>query len=211
MIDPTAKNTSQNNINNIRNKKAENHIDVGSAIRIRRMQLNLTLKEVSSKAGLSVGFLSQVERNITAPSLSSLVSISSALDVGIEYFLSTPEGAGLVTRKGSREYFSVSDSLIKYSRLTHEFPGSQLTGVISRMPPGYISEVVSHQGEEMIYVLSGSVFVRVGDEEYHISSGDSIHFKSTTPHQWGNRNEVECIALIANSPSLFGATDVQHT
>ena len=165
-----------------RDKKTGNHIDVGSAIRIRRIQLNLTLKEVSSKAGLSVGFLSQVERNITAPSLSSLVSIAGALEVGIEYFLATPEGSGLVTRKGSREYFSVSDSQIKYTRLTHEFPGSQLTGVISRMPPGYTSELVSHQGEEMIYILSGSLFFRVGEEEYHISQGDSIHCKSTCRH-----------------------------
>jgi quercetin dioxygenase-like cupin family protein len=192
-------------------KKPENQFDIGSAIRGRRLQLNYTLKHVSERAGLSVGFLSQVERNITVPSLSSLVSISGVLEVGVEYFLSTPEGAGRVTRNDSREFFSVSDSQVKYARLTNEFPGSQLTGVITRMPSGFQSEEVSHQGEEIVYILSGSMFIRVGEEEYIISSGDSLHFKSNVPHQWGNRSEEECVALFVNSPSLFGASNMQHT
>lgn len=204
MLSPPTKKTR------INSKLTENHLDIGTAIRARRLQLNMTLKEVSEKAGLSVGFLSQVERNLTAPSLSSLVTLSNALGVGVEYFLSTPKGAGLVTRQDSREYFSVADSAIKYARLTHEFPGSQLTGTISRIPSGWISEQVSHEGEEMIFLLSGTLFTRIGDEEYDLNPGDCLHFRSTILHQWGNRGDGDSEVLTVNSPALFSTTGEQR-
>lgn len=188
-------------------KKGKSPFQIGSAIRMRRRHLHLTLKEVSERAGLSAGFLSQVERNITAPSLSSLASIANVLEVGLNYFLSTPEEVEPVTREKTRKYFSVNGSPVQYARLNREFPGSQLNSVFCRIPPGYFFERVSHVGEEFIYILSGEIFLRVGDETYDLHSGDAIHFDATIPHQWGNRGTEECLCLVVGTMPLFTTSE----
>jgi len=77
--------------------------DLGEALRTRRKELGLTMQIVADSAGLSVGFISQVERGITAPSLASLVSLAEVLKTDISSFLQQPPKAGQTTHKSSRD------------------------------------------------------------------------------------------------------------
>jgi quercetin dioxygenase-like cupin family protein len=183
-----------------RNKKLSN---IGPMIRNRRKQLQLTLKELSQKTGLSVAFLSQVERDITSPSLSSLAVISKSLEVRMSYFLDIPEEAGRITRKGKRPYFSLKNSPVTYSKITNEFPDSQLDGVINRTPPGFVSEKVTHDGEDLIYTLKGEGFIQVGEEKYILKEGDTIHYRGDIPHFWGNESDSEFVWLGVFTQPLF--------
>lgn len=184
-------------------KQSEEKVKFGEAIRTRRRSMNLTLNEVAGKTGLSVGFLSQVERNLTQPSLSSLVTIAKALSVKTDYFLSMAEDQGTVTYADERKFFSVGESSVQYARLTQNFPGVTINGVIVRKQPGFISETVCHEGEEMIYALAGEGFIVIGDEEYVLKPGDSAHFNSNIPHKWGTRGESECVWLWIATLPLF--------
>ncbi|MBW1722784.1 MAG: cupin domain-containing protein [Deltaproteobacteria bacterium] len=184
-------------------KKMKPGVNIGSAIRARRRQLNLTLKEVGEKAGLSVGFLSQLERNLATPSLSSLVSIANAIDVGLEYFLTTPQTTGLVARAENRNFFSIDGSPVRYARLSNDLPNCRINGVMTIVPPGWDSEVVSHEGEDFAFVISGVLYIKVGDEEYTLTEGDAIHFDATIPHKYGNPTDQECVCLNVGTQPLF--------
>ena len=186
-----------------REKRKKGVANIGVLIRSRRRQLQMTLKEIGEKTGLSVAFLSQVERDITSPSLSSLAVIAKALEVKTSYFLDLPDEGGMVTREHERAYFSLKRSAVQYAKITTDFPNSQLNGVINRIPSGFTSEKVSHDGEDLIYVLKGEGFIQVGEEKYQLKAGDSIHYRGDIEHFWGNDGEEEFVWMGVFTQPLF--------
>ena len=83
---------------------------VGALIRARRRQLHMTLEEICQAAGISKGYLSQVERDQATPSLGTLAQIARSLDVGMDYFIATPSVENSLTRAEERPKFSVDGS-----------------------------------------------------------------------------------------------------
>ena len=181
----------------------EEHPKVGAIIRARRRQMQLTLQELADAAGISVGYLSQVERDHATPSLGTLAQVARALDVGIDYFIATPSAKTALTRQGERRKFSVDGSSVIYEQLGAEFAGNVLSSFILTVPPGYRSEVVSHEGEEIIYVLEGAITQRLEDEEMVMSAGDSLHFRGNRPHAWSNHTDQPARLLWTGSLTLF--------
>jgi transcriptional regulator with XRE-family HTH domain len=176
---------------------------IGALIRARRRQLQLTLQSLADKAGISVGYLSQVERDLATPSLGTLAQIATSLDVGIDYFISTPNAADALTRVGQRARFFVDGSSITYERIGAEFPGNVLSSFILTVPPGYRSETVSHEGEEIIFMLEGRITQRLEDEEMVISAGDSLHFRGNRAHSWSNDTDQPARVLWTGTLALF--------
>ena len=131
--------------------------NIGPAIRKRRKQLKLTLQAFSDKSGVSVGYLSQVERDNATPSLGTLAQISAALDVGLDYFISASKPSDGLTHANKRPLFALDDSSLRYEALGADFPGSEMSSYILHIPAGYVSETVSHEGEEIIFVLDGEI------------------------------------------------------
>lgn len=181
----------------------EEHPRVGAIIRARRRQMQMTLQDLADAAGLSVGYLSQVERDHATPSLGTLAQVARALDVGIDYFISTPSAKTALTREGERRKFSVDGSSVVYEQLGAEFAGNVLSSFILTVPPGFRSEVVSHEGEEIIYVLEGAITQRLEDEEMVMSAGDSLHFRGNRPHAWSNHTDQPARLLWTGSLTLF--------
>ncbi|MCK7611935.1 cupin domain-containing protein [Roseibium sediminicola] len=180
---------------------------VGTLIRARRKQLGLTLQQLGDASNLSVGYLSQVERDHATPTLGSLAGIARALGVGLDYFVAQPRAQDALTRSGSRPHFSISGSTVSYERLATEFPGSQLSSFILTVPPGYASETVSHEGEELIYILEGSITQFLDGEAMVMTAGDSLHYRGNTPHAWSNPNEAPARILWTGTLTIFNAGD----
>jgi len=176
---------------------------VGGLIRERRRGMNMTLKELGELANLSVGFLSQVERDQATPSLGALSMISKGLDVEMEFFVSSPAVHRGRTRQGERESFSVDDSSLRYERLGADFAGKALSSFIITVPAGYKSEQVSHEGEEIIYILAGEVVTFVENEKVVLGVGDSLHFRSTRIHSWENTSGSACTILWTGTVPIF--------
>ena len=88
--------------------------ELGQTLRSRRKELNLTMQVVADEAGLSVGFISQVERGLTSPSLASLVGLAEVLEMPIGEFLKQPAIDGNTTRGSGREVFSVPGADASY-------------------------------------------------------------------------------------------------
>lgn len=176
---------------------------VGALIRARRRQLQLTLQMLGEASGVSVGYLSQVERDHATPSLGTLAQIASALDVGIEYFIATPSTENALTRAGKRSRFSIDGSSMVYERIGAEFPGNTLSSFILTVPPGYRSETVSHEGEEILFVLEGEIALNLKNKESVLAAGDSIHFRGNNPHSWWNDSDKPARLLWTGTLTMF--------
>lgn len=177
---------------------------VGERLRDRRKELGLTLKEVADGAGLSVGFISQLERGLAAPSLSSLAGISKVLGIHMSRFLAVPPGDQALTRKAQRAVYAVDAGALSYERLSAVFPGSMLNSVLIHEPPGHRSEPIRHEGEELFFVLDGSLTVEVDGKRTILSAGDSIHFASTRKHSTWNHTTSPTTILHVCTMDVFG-------
>ncbi|SDD67928.1 Transcriptional regulator, contains XRE-family HTH domain [Paracoccus isoporae] len=159
---------------------------LGSAIRKRRKQLRLTLQALCDRSGVSVGYLSQVERDNATPTLGTLAQIADALDVSLDYFIAAPKPSDGLTRAGERPQFALPSSELTYENIASDFPGAELSGYVLTVPPGFRSETVSHEGEELVFILDGEIEQELDGQAFRMTAGDSLHYSGETPHAWRN-------------------------
>lgn len=178
--------------------------EIGRRIRTRRKRLGLTLQAVADAAGLTPGFISQVERGLAAPSLSSLSAISRVLDVDASSLFQQPPVPGPLTRSGDRPRYGIATGELRYERLTSSFEGNVLRSVIIHEPPGHRSEPIRHEGEELFYILSGALSVEIDGRRHVLETGDSIHFASTRVHSSWNHTDAATTLLHTCTMDVFG-------
>ncbi len=189
---------------------------IGQRIRRLRREAKKTLLEVATEANLSIGFLSQVERNLTGISLSSLVNVATALNVPLGTLIEQPRQAQPDSRAGRREPYAVDATSQWYERLSTTFDGSQIHALKVRMMEGYRSEWVAHGGDEFVYVLTGRVCYTIGKKDYPLSPGDSLHFDARKRHRVANVGDgpaeliaVGTLPLFDDSCAEFGSATME--
>jgi transcriptional regulator with XRE-family HTH domain len=183
---------------------AQTAIALGGKIRALRQRLKLTLGDVAERAELSKPFLSQVERGLASPSITSLKGISRALGVNLQYFVETPSEERSVCRGDQLRFFSFADSSNLFARLTNAPAGRQLEAILVKLPAGQTrSEMTTHAGEEFLYVLSGTLALTLEGKTFTLDEGDSAHYQSTVPHGWSNPSEEEAVLVWVGTPTLF--------
>lgn len=187
-------------------KTAQNHaMSCGDRIRHLRQRQKLTLQVLADLAGISVGFLSQVERDRATPSLGTLAAIAGALGENIDYFINTPTLAEVVTRADRRERFAVDADSLSYEILSANVPGGVMTSFIIHVPPGFASEKASHQGEELVLVLEGQITLRLEETQLELTAGDSLHFMGETPHAFETPDTAGARLMWTGTASPFAA------
>lgn len=177
---------------------------LAARLRARRLALGLTLKAVAESAGLTAGFISQIERGIAVPSLSSLAAVAQVLGTGVSQFLVQPSGDARLTRHDQREVYTVGDSTMRYERLSAAFPGNVLRTVLIHEDPGHRSEPISHEGEEIFFILDGAITVEVDGERTLLATGDSMHFPSRLRHSTWNHTKKPTTILHTCTMDVFG-------
>lgn len=161
---------------------------IGRAVRQFREQTELTLKELSGAAGISIGMLSKIENGSTSPSLSTLQALSSALNVPVTALFRGFEetrnatfveaGTGLkIERRGTRAGH-------QYELLGHVPHGPIVVEpyLISLTEKSDVFPIFQHPGLEFIYLLEGQLVYRHGSETYLLTPGDSLFFDSDAAH-----------------------------
>jgi transcriptional regulator with XRE-family HTH domain len=191
---------------------AQGHIKVGGNLRHARMVRGLSLRALASRVGCSGSLLSKVENDKTVPSLQMLHRIVSELGTSIgNLFSQAQDGHRIVLRKGERQVISTNfpRRLGKGKGVELEwlipYPESHLlSGSIHIIAPGGSSEgVITHQGEEVGYVLTGRFELTVGGRIYELDAGDSFFFPSDLPHGYRNPGTAETRVLWINTPPTF--------
>lgn len=181
----------------------------GDEVRSLRKARNITLTELSTASGLSVGYLSQIERNISTPSVKALTDLSRALGVTVSWFFNDgrqgPEDErGLVVREANRRKLGYGDLGGTDYLLTPSLDG-QLELLLTKIQPGGScgDEPYTHRGEEAGLVLTGRLEMWVGDRHFILEEGDSFNFPSTTPHRYRNACDRETVIVWAITPPSY--------
>ncbi|WP_164659499.1 cupin domain-containing protein [Tropicibacter sp. Alg240-R139] len=181
---------------------------IGARMRELRKARGLTLKQLAGETGLSVGYLSQLERQDADPSIRALNVIGKALGVGINWFFPDPATeedpeADLIVRADRRRALRFSSGL-KDELLSPSLSG-QLELVLTTFEPGASSgeELFSHKGEEAGYVAEGQLEVTVDDQVYLLGPGDTIQFASTRPHRYHNPGPDKTVLVWAVTPPHY--------
>ncbi len=180
---------------------------VGERIRDLRRGRRLTLEQLAGTTGLTASFLSQMERNLTGVTLSSLVNIAKALEVPLRELVAQPAPAAPDTHQGAHQDYSVEPVSMHYERLSAAFPGSRLHAVKIRVPAGYASGLESHEGEELLYILAGRLECHVEHHAYHLGQGDSVHIDSHRPHRIANPGPAATDLLWTSTFQVFDDSD----
>lgn len=180
---------------------------IGQRIKELRLERRLTLEEAAERTGCSAGFLSQLERNRAAPSISMLYSIARALGVSITHFFPEVINPTKVVRAEERETFCFEGSPVTYSVLSTHFADRVMESLLVTIEPTDGSlpadEYRSHPGEEFGHVLEGTLRLWIEDKRYDLLPGDTIHFMATVKHRWENPGKKPVTALWVITPPVF--------
>lgn len=174
-------------------------------IRQYRVMQNMTLKDMSEKTGLSVSFLSQVERGGSSMAITSLQRIALALGVPITQFFEDFSNSNFKVAVEDRKPFQIEGSDAVYCRLAGDIPGRELEPLLVTLAPGKAKpHSYAHPGEEFYLVLKGEVIMEVDGKEYFLSQGDSIHIPSHLSHcLWNPSSQVQAQVLSVLTPKIF--------
>jgi len=171
--------------------------DIGKQIKKLRLEREMTLKDVSEKTGLSIGFLSQVERGKSSITLQSISKISDALEVSRSYFFKDEEEPTQIQQNNSEQKFKFHNSNFVYQSLSGDLNDPKFEPMLVVLLPTntHVSSASTHSGQEFVYVLEGRLTVIIEDQETEIETGSSFHIDSTTPHTWFN-NTSDPVKLL---------------
>lgn len=160
---------------------------IGAVIRSIRKERGLSLRDVAQRTGFSVSFLSLVERGKSSLALTSVYKLARALGVDVAtFFAAVPEPDPMphVTRAASRgAELVIEGSDHTYRLLSGRGAEREMEPLLVTLDPSDpVPEPVSHEGDEFVYVLSGTIRFMIGEREYELFAGDSVYFRASIEH-----------------------------
>ncbi len=181
---------------------------LGRQVRELRNAKGVTLQTLADKTGLSVGYLSQIERGRSQLSVANLMQIAAALDVHLNWFFQNPNDAraeerDIVVRGRNRRRIRISGAGLTEELLLPSLAGplEVLMSVIE--PGGESGEGYSHKGDEAGVVIEGELELWVGERYFHLQAEDSFSFASSIPHRWRNPGDVTTRVVWVITPPSY--------
>jgi len=179
-------------------------MELGDKIRSLRQKQKLSIEQLSTKTGLSKGLISQIERDITGPSVASLWKISKALNVTMNYFFDEYDDFNRVVRKDERKKIMMRKASRVYELLSPDLK-KQIEMLWIEIAPNEqnTDELISHDGEECGVVIKGTLRILSGENGYDLNEGDSIYLDSTIPHKYLNIGNEVSVSIWSMVPPSF--------
>ena len=180
---------------------------LGNAIRAYRKLKNMTLLNLAKRAKFSISYLSQIERDLLTPSIETLRRLAEALGVPAGQLMLTdarqPSSPVAVVRRSERKQLAFPGSNIHYELLTPDMRRRASLLWVEAPPGSESGPLFSHEGEDGVVVLKGSIEVEVGSVWHQLEVGDSIYFNAKIPHRWRNSASVSAQAIWLSTPPSF--------
>lgn len=181
-------------------------VAVGRRIRDLRRISQFSLETVAERTDLSIGFLSQIERGLSSPSLRVLAILADVLGVGIAaLFGASPSTDGasdqVVTRGQQRPELKLWRTGVSKQLLSPANADNRLNLFLVHLEPGGSTgdELYTHDGEEAGLVLEGEMMLTVDSETWSLKTGDSFRFASRRPHRFSNpARDAKAVVLWVN-------------
>lgn len=179
---------------------------IGPKIRTLRLKKKMGLVALGGHSGLSPALLSKIERGRLYPTLPTLLRIALVFSVGLDYFFESGRGRPVVAVVRRKERLRLpemktGEPAFFFESLDFPVPERRLSGYFAQFapPPKGKPRMHDHAGEELIYVLTGSLAVTVLDEVHTLGAGDSMYFDSSAPHAYHRVGSRPCSALVVVS------------
>lgn len=177
---------------------------IGDRLREERIKAGISQRELARRLGLSASLISQLESGVSKPSVGTLYSIVTELDLSLDRLIrgegyeaepsrspGPPPAAGPLVHPAERQAIDL-DSGVRWEELTAT-PEEGIDFLLATYEVGGAStpdeSLMRHHGREYGYVVSGTLGVKIGFQEYTLGPGDSIAFDSTTPHRLFNKGD----------------------
>ena len=181
---------------------------IGEKLRALRLRKKIGLVELGRHTGLSPALLSKIERGKLFPTLPTLLRIALVFSVGLEFFFTDDRKRRLlaIVRRQERQRFPEKLDAVEvayhFECLNFPVVERKLNAYYAEFQPLAPAKVSLHQhaGIEFIYLISGKLGIRLGEEEKCLEKGDAMHFDSDTPHGYRRIGNTLCTALVVTAP-----------
>ncbi len=182
-------------------EQAPNSRQLGSHLRRLRLERGESLAMVAEAVGISIGFLSNIERSRSGASVGIMRKLAQYYKTNILDFFDPIETAGPLVRPRDRKILDggagVHMELLAAGQISME------PHLFRIEPEAESGEYYSHEGEEFLFMIRGHLTIILEDQEYHLRAGDSFYFRSQTKHRWFNPGETTALILWINTPPTF--------
>jgi len=178
--------------------------DIGAKIKALRLENGLTQQELANRCELTKGFISQIERYFTSPSISTLFNILEVLGTNLsEFFNENEEDVYVFTPE---DFYEKHDEE-KSHTVRWIVPNAQkyeMEPIILELEPGGVSdEDEPHSGEEFGYVLKGEIILKVGKKRYTVKEGNTFYYMTNKTHSLKNHSKQKAVVLWVSTPPMF--------
>lgn len=177
---------------------------IGHKIKELRVMKNLTQEELADRAELSKGFISQLERDLTSPSIATLVDILQVLGTDLTEFFQDTTEEQIVFHDS--DYFEKTDENLG-NKIEWIIPNAQKNIMepirLTLQPGGSTYPDNPHEGEEFGYVLSGSITIHIGNKKYKAKKGESFYFTPGSTHYLKASEKTGATLIWVSSPPSF--------
>ncbi|MFY9176426.1 MAG: XRE family transcriptional regulator [Caldicoprobacterales bacterium] len=179
-------------------------MNIGEKIKHLRVKNGLTQQELANRCELSKGFISQVERDLTSPSIATLMDILECLGTNLKDFFNDKDDEKIIFHKD--DVFIQEDKDLGHT-IKWIVPNSQknsMEPILMQIQPGGASEPDDpHDGEEFGYVMSGTIILHLGNQKFKVKKGESFYFRPSLVHFISNESKYSATVLWVSSPPSF--------
>jgi transcriptional regulator with XRE-family HTH domain len=181
---------------------------IGEKLRALRLRKSMGLVELSKHTGLSAALLSKLERGKLFPTLPTLLRIALVYGVGLDYFFTDERKRRVVSivRKTERIRFperpGVQDVPYYFECLDYRATERKLSAYLAEFEDQLTEKPRAHQhaGVEFLYLIKGSLTIKIAGEEFHLEAEDAIYFDSAVQHSYQRRGSKTCSGVIITIP-----------
>lgn len=175
---------------------------IGSKLKMKRKGHNITLHELANRTGLSVSYLSNLERDATSPTMDNLQIICNALEVDMVALVKDSMQFNPVVRASERKPIFVESHRAQYEMISD--PNQNLRASIMTLTADYYGEEVcyGHEVDEIDIIAKGSFWFCLEDKEYILNEGDAIYIRANCPHRYKKVSQGECVLYCVKNNKL---------
>lgn len=177
-------------------------MEIGKKLRQLRVQNGLTLEELASRSELTKGFLSQLENDLTSPSIATLADLVEALGSDMSTFFKSENKEQIVFKKD--DHFVDEQDEFTVHWIVPNAQKNEMEPILLELKPGGESNLIApHEGEEFGYVIQGKISLRYGDEVLSISKGQTFYIKGGKAHSLINNTQQNARVIWVCTPPVF--------
>jgi transcriptional regulator with XRE-family HTH domain len=176
--------------------RIDEHVDgivssIGPKLKRLRQEQRLSLQQLAAKAEVSAAAIHKIERNDMVPTITTLLKIATALDRPVTYFVEQDDGQPepvAYTPAGHRPDVFTPHAGLTLQGVSGPYTPFRSAAAVATVEPGANSgdRPLVHAGEELVYVLDGTLVFDIAGAQYKVGRGDALHFMGDQPHHWDN-------------------------